>query len=83
MGEALLALLTWLQRAMPRIYFLNILLVRAICLNPAAGDPPTIHRLIYSSIRHELRRFLGLKNENSPRQFRADEAQNLGGPHLS
>ena len=66
MDKPLLALLTWLQRMLPEGYFLNVLLVRAICLNPAAGDPPTIRRLICSSILHELRILLGGDTQNVP-----------------
>jgi hypothetical protein len=64
-----------LNRLMPGNYFFNSLLLRAILLNPSAGDPATIHRLMYQSIRHELLRLLGAGIGNGPPPYQPTDSE--------
>lgn len=45
----------------PKSFFLNNLMAKIICFNPAQGDFATIRKLIYQSIRHGLPKPQALK----------------------
>ena len=51
----MLKVLVLLLGVFPNSYFLNQLVIKAIFLNPCAGDPATIGKLIGQSILRELR----------------------------
>lgn len=71
----MLKLLLLLLKVFPNSYFLNQLTIRAIFLNPCAGDPATIGKLIGLSIRQELTRLLGKDTGIGPVQHLQDVSE--------